>query len=747
MPEFPNNQPSHSELKNEGDFGAVKDFEDSFTNLDFSIKDSFIAKKKIKRDYKNSSYSKKTCPIIGHIVAMNDIYFQILDQNPSSSQSFLVPISFIKDIGQISNYFYTLEKLPRKLFIEQLKAYYGTSYSRKKSNVFSDSSTISLSDQLWNYNTRNKNIVKILKSKKSTKNDTSNSHSSLGKLNHINSSEINLEAEGLDSKRVVSSEDFGYGSRSITSTARHSIVADIFNTILDSDDDISFLKDDFHPAQGTSSDDLNTDISIIASINAPVDVVKDLKPPIENVSKKPKKINTIYLMLNKKYTRPSIPVSLSDPISDNLRLFQALVKNAKGPPISVVNDVDDAPPPIDFEFINESRYASDVPRPQELLVSSCACEIHKYDTSLHSEMALNLETNNSSQTSKNEISFFVTSGIFSGYSKKEFKKIQNMGCEPVLPKNGEISYTCTHNPDVGCPYNSLGLLQLPEKNAIYECNWMCSCGPKCFNRLIQRGPQISLQIFRTLNKGWGVRTLETLQKGQFVAEYIGEIITYAEAEMRGKRNDKLGSTYLFDLDFETSEDMNPEFTIDAEKCGNITHFFNHSCDPNLQIRAAYINHCDSRLHQLAFFTKDRIPAGTELTFDYNPSAPFPGDKNYINFNDLYTSIAFSPFRTPNRSARPSFNQANNTSNKATDSASPEPDTVGEEPKADQPYFSNVGSKSSTLYSSTIDPGNTPSNAGSSLTPKKKNTSVAPFIHKGYKCFCGARRCRGFVFLA
>ncbi|PVU99914.1 hypothetical protein BB559_000299 [Furculomyces boomerangus] len=412
--------------------------------------------------------------------------------------------------------------------------------------------------------------------------------------------------------------------------------------------------------------------------------------------------------------KPSLPQSLPPPISENLLQFHILVKNCKGPPITVVNLVDDAHAPIDFEFINESRYAPDVPRPQQLQVKPCMCQTEELQT--RESVGLinkNLMKGDFRGIEQVEDKMNMNaSSIFSGYTQESFKKIVNRGCKPLLSDHEETSHICVHDADVGCAYNSSGLLQLPEKSAIYECNWMCPCGPSCYNRLIQRGPQVLLQIFRTENKGWGVRTLETLQKGQFVAEYVGEIITYTEAERRGKLNDELGSTYLFDLDFETQEDMNTEFTIDAEKCGNITHFLNHSCSPNLQIRAAYINHCDSRLHQLAFFTKDRIPAGTELTFDYNPSAPFPGDKGYVDFTDSEATKTPFSFRSPNRSSRPGPNmsgvqegvQFNGTENMDVDTTKME-------------------------------------------TPKKKKQQPAPYVHKGYKCYCGAGRCRGFVFLS
>ena len=44
---------------------------------------------------------------------------------------------------------------------------------------------------------------------------------------------------------------------------------------------------------------------------------------------------------------------------------------------------------------------------------------------------------------------------------------------------------------------SHGRLKRPQHSAIYECNSLCSCGPKCGNRIVQRGVEHHLQVFRT----------------------------------------------------------------------------------------------------------------------------------------------------------------------------------------------------------------------------------------------------------
>ncbi|XP_033927708.1 histone-lysine N-methyltransferase SUV39H1 [Melopsittacus undulatus] len=162
-------------------------------------------------------------------------------------------------------------------------------------------------------------------------------------------------------------------------------------------------------------------------------------------------------------------------------------------------------------------------------------------------------------------------------------------------------------------YNETGQVRIRAGLPIYECNSRCCCGDDCPNRVVQKGIRYNLCIFRTGNgRGWGVRTMERIRKNSFVMEYIGEIITSEEAERRGQVYDRQGATYLFDLDY--VEDV---YTVDAAHYGNISHFVNHSCDPNLQVYNVFIENLDPRLPRIALFATRPIRAGEELTFDYN----------------------------------------------------------------------------------------------------------------------------------
>jgi len=113
-------------------------------------------------------------------------------------------------------------------------------------------------------------------------------------------------------------------------------------------------------------------------------------------------------------------------------------------------------------------------------------------------------------------------------------------------------------------------------------------------------------VFRTAGRGWGARTLLDIPQGSFVCEYIGELITDAEADSRED------DSYLFDLDNKDAD----TFCIDARKYGNISRFVNHLCEPNLTPVKVFVDHQDLRFPRICFFATRDIKANEELGFDY-----------------------------------------------------------------------------------------------------------------------------------
>ncbi|KAJ2221411.1 hypothetical protein H4R99_001575 [Coemansia sp. RSA 1722] len=203
---------------------------------------------------------------------------------------------------------------------------------------------------------------------------------------------------------------------------------------------------------------------------------------------------------------------------------------------------------------------------------------------------------------------------------------ENIYSEPIpRPCTPLFACSCTDRccGDCGCVreqyYDKDGLVNVDPSEPLMECGPWCSCSDDCVTRVVQKGSDVRFEIFRTPNKGWGVRTRQTVQKGAFVAEYVGEIITFEEAERRAGLDAIAGVTYIFDLDKSFPSGEVADFSIDAKTHGNVSHFFNHSCDPNMEIRQVFVEHRDPRLHRLAFFAIRDISPNDELTFDYNPN--------------------------------------------------------------------------------------------------------------------------------
>lgn len=56
--------------------------------------------------------------------------------------------------------------------------------------------------------------------------------------------------------------------------------------------------------------------------------------------------------------------------------------------------------------------------------------------------------------------------------------------------------------------------------------------------------------------------------------------------------------------------------VDAQERGNLGRFFNHSCDPNMEVQMVFVDTHDIRLPVIAFFTSCDVQAGTELCWNY-----------------------------------------------------------------------------------------------------------------------------------
>lgn len=148
----------------------------------------------------------------------------------------------------------------------------------------------------------------------------------------------------------------------------------------------------------------------------------------------------------------------------------------------------------------------------------------------------------------------------------------------------------------------------------------CPCGEQCCNQRIQRHEWVQcLERFRAEEKGWGIRTKEPLKAGQFIIEYLGEVVSEQEFRYSGKwwysnkmpkykiRMENGRCEIYFQLLFNCLSiiyllfrnrmieqyhnhsdhyclNLDSGMVIDSYRMGNEARFINHSCDPNCEMQ-------------------------------------------------------------------------------------------------------------------------------------------------------------------
>ncbi|EEQ90812.2 histone-lysine N-methyltransferase ASH1L [Blastomyces dermatitidis ER-3] len=171
-------------------------------------------------------------------------------------------------------------------------------------------------------------------------------------------------------------------------------------------------------------------------------------------------------------------------------------------------------------------------------------------------------------------------------------------------KLGECS-TCMCTPESGCDENC------QNRYMFYECDDNnCKlgaelCGNRNFEGLRQRSKlggkyNIGVEVIKTADRGYGVRSNRTFAPNQIIVEYTGEIVTQEECERRMRT-----CYYLMYFD--------RNMIIDATR-GSIARFVNHSCEPNCKIEKWTV----AGKPRMALFAGEHgIMTGEELTYDYN----------------------------------------------------------------------------------------------------------------------------------
>lgn len=146
-------------------------------------------------------------------------------------------------------------------------------------------------------------------------------------------------------------------------------------------------------------------------------------------------------------------------------------------------------------------------------------------------------------------------------------------------------------------------------------------------RRVAQGRQASVFVRKDALKGYAIYAAEPIAQGEYLGEYTGELLSTMELHRRyAEQYDRQHINYALvlrermaerDPDADTNSPSLSFATVrtivDAFPQGNFTRFYNHNCDPTLELTAVRV---DSYVPRLVFFTRRPVAAMEELCFDY-----------------------------------------------------------------------------------------------------------------------------------
>ncbi|KAG5519789.1 hypothetical protein PMAC_000062 [Pneumocystis sp. 'macacae'] len=236
-------------------------------------------------------------------------------------------------------------------------------------------------------------------------------------------------------------------------------------------------------------------------------------------------------------------------------------------------------------------------------------------TKSHVQYALGLDKNNITNNSSKELE-----------EKQQQKNIKLFNDLPSAKQEAlktfeEHFYNIYHSKDLGesgqeeimtCEYGIKNQACGKNSDCInrmtsVECTDDCNCGEDCQNRRFKLKQYSDIDVIKTKKKGYGIRANSDMESGQFIYEYVGEVIDEKKFRKRMKiyANEDIKHFYFMML-------QRGEY-IDATRKGGLGRFLNHSCSPNCYVDKWVVG---TKL-RMGIFCKRNILKGEELTFDYN----------------------------------------------------------------------------------------------------------------------------------
>lgn len=189
------------------------------------------------------------------------------------------------------------------------------------------------------------------------------------------------------------------------------------------------------------------------------------------------------------------------------------------------------------------------------------------------------------------------------------------------------------------PYDHHGFL-LRGKPVIFECGPNCSCPPECRNRVSQRGLRYRLEVFKSRETGWGVRTLDLIHAGSFICEYAGVVLNREQAQIFSMTGDCLiypgrfaprwtewgNMSQIFPEYVQPSNPSIPplDFAMDVSSLRNVACYMGHSVSPNVMVQFVLYDHSNLMFPHMMLFAMENIPPMKELSIDYGVPDEYTG---------------------------------------------------------------------------------------------------------------------------
>ena len=98
-----------------------------------------------------------------------------------------------------------------------------------------------------------------------------------------------------------------------------------------------------------------------------------------------------------------------------------------------------------------------------------------------------------------------------------------------------------------------------NRNVMIECSNRCKCADKCTNKNFQKRRYSDLEVFWTNGKGHGLRATGPISRGNFIIEYMGEVVSAKDFKKRSHEYARAEKKHHYFME------LNKNATIDASQ--------------------------------------------------------------------------------------------------------------------------------------------------------------------------------------